>query len=129
MPDSDIDGRIVKYKGIRIAGLEGSMWYGGRGVEYTEKEMRWRAFKLGWKIRLKGGVDIMLAHAPPSGIDDLKDKCHQGFQSFRRLIDQFSPRYFLHAHIHSNYLPNLKRVKVIKQTKVINCSGSYTLEV
>ena len=129
MPSSNIDGKVVVYKGVKIAGLEGSMWYGGRGVEYGEREMSWRIFKLGMKIRLKGGVDIVLAHAPPYGINDLPDQAHRGFKSFRRLIAQFHPKYFLHAHVHPNYLYRMKRVTLLGETKVVNCSGSYILEI
>jgi hypothetical protein len=44
----DIDGKVVNYEGIRILGLEGSMWYGGRGVEHTDWQMRWKVWKSGY---------------------------------------------------------------------------------
>ena len=105
------------------------MWYGGSGVEYHEREMNWKVFLLTLKIRLKGGVDIVVAHAPPYGIGDLSDECHRGFKSFTRMISQLHPRYFLHAHIHPNYSYKLKRITLVGETKVVNCSGSYVFEV
>jgi len=129
MPGCDLDGKIVVYNGIRIVGLEGSRWYGGRGIEYGEWKMYWKAFSLGLKIRLKGGVDIIVAHAPPCGINDLSDECHRGFKSFRWLISQFHPKYFLHAHVHLNYSPMAGRVTSFDGTEVVNCSGSYILEI
>lgn len=129
IPGANVDGRVVVYKGTRIAGLEGSMWYGGRGVEYREGEMSWKVRVLTMKIRLKGGIDIIVAHAPPFGIGDLSDECHKGFKSFTRLISQVHPKYFVHAHVHPNYLRTLNRVTLVGSTKVVNCSGSYIFEV
>ena len=60
-----VDDRIVEYRGIKILGLEGSMWYGGRGIEYTERQMRWKVFKLKFNLWRKG-TDIILTHAPPT---------------------------------------------------------------
>src|SRR5689334_13734228 len=40
----DVNGRVVKVDGLRIAGLEGSRWYGGSGVEYSERHTALRAF-------------------------------------------------------------------------------------
>jgi Icc-related predicted phosphoesterase len=129
VPAGNIDGRVVVHNGTRIAGLEGSMWYGGRGVEYSEREMSWKVFLLTLKIRLKGGIDIVVAHAPPYGIGDLSDECHRGFKSLTRMISQVHPRYFLHAHVHPNYSYKLKRITQVGETKVVNCSGSYVFEV
>jgi Icc-related predicted phosphoesterase len=129
IPENNIDGKIVVYDGITIAGLEGSNWYGGHGIEYKEGEMRWKVLKLGLQIKLHGGIDIIVSHAPPYGVNDLEDVCHRGFKSFLKLISQFHPRYFLHAHIHSNYSPRLKRVTVVGDTKVVNCTGLHVLEM
>ena len=61
----NIDGRVRRFGGLRIAGLEGSRWYGGRGIEVSDREMAWRAFRLRVKILLAGGIDILVTHAPP----------------------------------------------------------------
>lgn len=56
----NIDGKVVDHEGVRILGLEGSMWYGGKGVEYTESEMRWKIFRLKFQIWRKGGMEERL---------------------------------------------------------------------
>src|SRR5438067_13888266 len=42
----DVNGRVVRTLGLKIAGLEGSRWYGGSGVEYGDGEMALRTFML-----------------------------------------------------------------------------------
>src|SRR6185295_13258779 len=51
----NVDGRVVRFSGLRIAGLEGSRWYGGSGVEYSDRHTALRAFMLDLRIRLAGG--------------------------------------------------------------------------
>jgi len=125
----NIDGRIVIFRGIRILGLEGSLWYGGRGVEYTEKQMRKKIRRLSLLIWLKRGIDIVLTHSPPKGIHEGKDYCHQGFQSFRTLIIKYKPSYFIHGHVGCNSYDKGGRVDLIGKTKVINSCGYYVMEV
>ncbi len=99
----DIDGKVVNHQGIRILGLGGSMWYGGRGVEHTDWQMRWKVWKAGFQIWRRRGVDIVLTHAPPKGIYDGKDLCHTGFRSFLKSIEKYKPRYLIHGHVHKSY--------------------------
>ena len=54
-------------------------------------EMRWRARKLWLAARRAGGIDILLTHAPASGLNDGTDKAHKGFQVFNDLMDQYQP--------------------------------------
>lgn len=125
----NIDGKIVEYQGIKIMGLEGSMWYGGRGVEYTEGQMNWKVFKLRPRIFFKGVPDIVLTHASPQGVHDGKDVCHQGFKAFRQFISRYQPRFFLHGHIHFRYGYSRERETLIEKTRVININGYYIFEV
>jgi Icc-related predicted phosphoesterase len=125
----DIDGKVVNHEGIRILGLEGSMWYGGKGVEYTESQMRWKIFKLKSKIWAKRGVDIVLTHAPPKGIHDGKDLCHTGFSSFIKLIEKYRPQYFLHGHTHASYGYSREKITQVQETKVVNVEGYHTFEI
>jgi len=125
----DIDGKVVNHMGIRILGLEGSMWYGGRGVEYTERQMRWKVWMAQFQVWRKGGVDIVLTHAPPKGIHDGKDLCHTGFSSFRKLIEKYRPRYFIHGHVHKSYGYSEEKVTQIQGTKVVNVQGKHILEI
>lgn len=125
----NIDEKVVEYRGLKIAGLEGSMWYGGRGVEYTERQMRRKVRHLWFKIWRKKGIDIILTHAPPKGIHDGKDICHRGFSSFVDLIEKYQPRYFLHGHTHASYGFTKEKVTKIGKTEVINIEGYFILEI
>ena len=128
----NVDGRVRRIGGLRIAGLEGSRWYGGSGVEYSDRHMAFRAFMLGLKIRLAGGVDVIMTHAPPTYgdpvLDAATDKVHAGFESLRRLALAHRPRLFLHGHTHLNYGRN-KRERLIGQTRVIDCYGATLIEL
>jgi Icc-related predicted phosphoesterase len=128
----DVNGRVLKVGGLRIAGLEGSRWYGGSGVEYSDRHMAFRAFMLGLRIRLAGGVDVVMTHAPPTfgnpAIDDALDKVHAGFDSFRKLALAHQPRLFLHGHTHLNYGRN-KREQMLGRTRVIDCYGATLIEL
>ena len=59
-----IEDKLIVYKGLRILGLGGCRQYRPGAHQYTEAEMRWRIFKLKWKIRKHKGVDIVVSHAP-----------------------------------------------------------------
>ena len=75
------------------------------------------------------GVDIVLAHSPPRYIGDAEDPCHRGFKSFQWLIRKYSPRYFIHGHIHENFPDAADRILALGNTEVINSCGYYLLEV
>jgi len=122
----DLDGRLVRYKGVNFLGLEGSRWYNGGPVQYTESNMRKKIRSLWFTIWWHKGIDIVITHAPPRRIHDAEDLCHRGFKSFRRLIDHYSPAYFLHGHIHKNFSDPSQRITTVNQTKVVNSYG-YTL--
>ena len=122
-----IDGQVYEFEGVRIAGLGGSMRHRNGKFQYTEREMRFRMFKLQHKIRRRG-VDIFISHAPAYGINDGTDLPHRGFQCFHRLLEKYQPRYFVHGHMHFSYNHLQKRVFVHKDTTVINACGKYVLE-
>ncbi len=125
----DIDGKIIVWNGWRILGLEGSMWYNGKPLQYTEQQMKWKLRWLRFKIWRMGGIDIVVSHAPPRGCNDGKDLCHKGFQAYRDLIARYHPRYFLHGHLHLTYGQSRKRVAMLNSTEVTNVYGHYVLEV
>jgi Icc-related predicted phosphoesterase len=125
----DINERLVRFHGLKILGLEGSHWYNGGPHQYHETEMLWNIWRLRPKIWWRGGVDIVLTHAPPRHIHDGRDLCHRGFKSFRWLIDKYRPRYFIHGHIHAEFPEPSARITVIRQTRVVNTYGHYILEM
>jgi hypothetical protein len=130
----NIDGRAIRYKGLLLAGLEGSMRYNNNPhFQYTEREMAWKVWGLvPWLLmnRLWHGryLDILVTHAPPRGVHDKPDLCHQGFKAFRMLMDRFPPRYLIHGHIHV-YSPNEVTESVYRDTRVINAYGYRTVEI
>ncbi len=100
----NLNRRVVHYKGLWFAGLEGSLRYNLGDLQYTEVEMLVYVLQFApgmWVRRaLHGaGVDVMVTHAPPRGIHDRDDRPHRGFRAFRTLIRLFRPRYLIHGHI------------------------------
>lgn len=124
-----IEDKLIVYKGLRILGLGGSQRYSPGTHQYTEREMRWRIFKLKWKIRRHKGVDIVVSHAPLAGIGDGDDYAHRGFEAFLKFVDKYKPKYWLHGHMHLNYGIDKTRVREYNGTKVINASERYVLEI
>ena len=124
-----IDGQMVEYRGLRILGLGGCLWYRPGDHQYSEKEMRRRIRKLRWKIAKYGGVDIVVTHAPPRGVGDGEDRAHQGFETFLELMDTYRPRYLLHGHVHLSYGRDRTREREYHDTKVINVCEKYVLEI
>ena len=91
--------------------------------------MKNRIWKLGWKIRRAGGVDIVLTHAPARGFGDAEDFAHCGFEAFLPLLDRYQPRYLIHGHVHTEYGHAIPRVLQRGGTTIINACERYTLEL
>ena len=130
----NIDGHVVRYKKLLIAGLEGSMRYNSNPYfQYSEHEMARKAWSLVptlvWnKLRHGRYLDILVTHAPPRGIHDKPDRCHTGFKAFVTFMDRFRPRYLLHGHVHV-YHPNEATESVYKDTIVKNAYGYQVIEI
>ena len=125
----NLHGRLLKFEGINILGLEGSHWYNGGPYQYTEDQMRSIIRRLRPGLWWRGGVDVVVAHAPPRHIHDAEDLCHRGFECFHRLIKKFQPSYFLHGHIHRVFNDPSDRITVVGKTKVVNTYGYNILEI
>lgn len=126
---TDVNEKLVVYKGIRILGFQGSHWYNGGAYQYTERQMRRKFQKMRLKLWWRKGADIIITHAPPRHIHDKNDPCHRGFQCFRDLIEIYRPRYFIHGHMHFNYTYEARRMTEINDTKVVNSYGHYIFEI
>ena len=64
--------------------------------------MRWRAWRLGWRARLRRKrVDIVLTHAPPAGYGDADDPAHEGIEALVTLVRRLRPRLLVHGHVRS----------------------------
>ena len=118
-----VDDAVYVWKGLRIMGLGGCSRYNKEDTfQYTEGEKRRRARRLWLAARRAGGVDILLTHAPASGLNDGTDRAHKGFQVFNDLMDLYQPKWFIHGHMHLNYGANLPRVCTRGGTTVINAT-------
>ena len=124
-----IDDAVFVYKGLRIAGLGGSMSYSMRKYQYTERQMYQRWSRLKWKVRIRGGLDILVAHAPAKDLGDAEDLPHQGFRCFRWIMKHYKPAYFFHGHVHMNYRRDQPRVSHYLDTTIINAYERYVIEV
>lgn len=123
-----IEDDIFVYKGVRILGLGGCMEYAGGEHQYTERAMQKRVKKLRWKLWRHHGFDILVTHAPAYQINDGEDQPHRGFQVFRDLMDKYSPKYFLHGHMHKNYGQQHKRHEQYQNTQIINAYERYEFD-
>ncbi len=124
-----IDDTVYVHQGVRILGLGGCMQYNYGTIQYTEAQMVRRVIKLLPKLLFRRGFDILVTHAPAYQINDGKDLPHMGFKIFRKLIDRFHPKYFLHGHMHLNYNHKLPReYQYDDQTTIINGYEKFTFD-
>lgn len=96
--------KLQVYKGIAMLGLEGSIYYNGKNVQYTEAQMAMNILRMMpriWVFKRRHGrtLDYVVTHSPPYGIHDRPDTAHQGFRSFLWLMRWAKPRYLIHGHI------------------------------
>lgn len=124
-----IDGKVFEHQGVRIVGLGGSARYKPGLNQYTESEMAWRAWKLKPKIWCKGGMDILVTHAPGFEMVPCRDFAHRGFRTFNRMIDRYQPALFLHGHTHLNYSRQMVRERTWGSTRIINGFEQYVVEL
>lgn len=122
-----IDNKLITFKNIRILGIGGSMKYKDLPYLYTERQMQKNLRKLKLKLFFNKGFDILVTHSPASGINDQDDLCHKGFKCFNKLLDKYSPKYFVHGHIHLNY--GIKpRIVIYNNITIINAYNYHILE-
>lgn len=124
-----IEDDIYVYEGIRILGLGGSMEYIPKASnQYSEQAMRWRVWRLKYKLWRKKGFDILVTHAPAYQINDLGDLPHRGFEVFRTLMEKYEPKFFFHGHVHANYSRGFKRTDTYGKTTIVNAYEYYIVE-
>jgi Icc-related predicted phosphoesterase len=125
----NMHGRLETVRGIKLLGLEGSIWYNGGPYQYKELKMSSIIRRLRFQLWWSKGVDIVITHAPPRKIHDQPDPCHIGFESFRWLIKKYKPLYLIHGHIHRNFTDHAERITTENQTQVVNSYGFCFLEI
>ncbi len=129
----DLHGRVIESNGLLIAGLEGSLDYNHGPHQYSEGAMRLQIARLLPQLllnKLRHGryLDILVTHAPPRGIHDQPDRCHQGFAVLRDFMERFQPRYLVHGHIHLYDRQTVTRT-AFGNTTVLNAYGYRELRV
>ncbi len=125
-----IDGKLFRYRGLRIFGLGGSMKYKEGPYMYTERQMRMRVMRGLGRIFAASGIDIFVTHAPVKGYGDMSDLPHTGFECFNKLLYRCRPTYMLHGHVHANYGSRFKRIIAHPSgTSIVNGYEKYILEI
>ena len=128
----NVDGRVMEVRGLRIAGLGGSLRYKPGPNQYTQAQMRWRALNLEFRLRLKRvksrrKLDVLITHAPPFGVGEAEDPAHVGFVAFRRIIDGLHPLVLVHGHVHP--YGKTRPERRIESTRIVNAIPSRVLEI
>lgn len=123
-----IEDTVINFKGLRIAGLGGSIEYKGGMFQYTEAQMKKRVKRL---IKTcKAPIDILVTHSPTYELgDEPHSQCHMGFKSFYTLYDNLKPTYHLYGHVHFTYTLNAKRTISYNNINLVNGYDYYILEV
>ncbi len=119
-----VDRRVVRIKGLLVAGLGGSPWYNGGDNQFSERAMFLRALRLVpgllWnRLRYGRYLDLLVTHSAPFGVQDGIDRAHVGFRTFLWLMRKFKPRYLIHGHVHL-WDRNQPRVSRYLETTVVN---------
>ncbi|WP_291245341.1 metallophosphoesterase family protein [Fournierella sp.] len=123
-----IEDDIFEYRGIRVLGLGGSFRYKEGPFQYTERQMANRIRRLRRKLKSYKGFDILVTHAPARDLNDGEDLPHRGFECFNHLLEEYSPSYFVHGHVHMSYNSNLPRCCQKGSTTVINAYEKHVIE-
>jgi Icc-related predicted phosphoesterase len=128
-----LEGKVMREKGMIIAGLGGSIWYNGGENQYTDFTMFLSMVRLFPRLlvnRILRGrfLDILVTHSPPYGINDLPDPCHTGFKIFLWFMRVFKPKVLIHGHVHL-YDRNAAREAHYHLTRVINAYDHIVVEL
>jgi uncharacterized protein len=128
-----LHGRVVRAKGLLIAGLGGSIWYNGGDNQFTDFGMFLVILRLIpsllWNRLARGRfLDVLVTHSPPYGINDLPDPCHTGFRVFLWFLRVFRPRFLVHGHVHL-YDRNAAREAHYGGTTIINAYDHTVIEL
>ena len=128
-----VDRRVVREKGLLVAGLGGSLMYNRAENQFSDLAMYLRAFllvpRMLWNRLVHGRfLDVLLTHAPPQGVNDRPDRCHTGFRAFRWFLRAFRPEVLVHGHIHL-YDSVDRRETVYAESRVVNAYDHCLLEI
>ncbi len=123
----DLEASPVVIKGVRFVGFGGCKSERPAENHYSEREMGRRIFRA--SLAMRKGFDVLVTHAPAAGLGDGDDRFHEGFESFRTLLDRYQPRYHLHGHQHLTYSIGSKRVLEYNGITIVNGYNYYILDM
>ena len=120
----DLHGKVVRHRGILLAGVAGSLDYNRGPYQYSQSGMWLNTARLLPRLLFYRGVyrqrlDLFITHAPPLGIHDQPDLPHRGINAFLWLDRVFKPRLHLHGHIHY-YRPDTVIETQLGPTLILN---------
>ncbi len=125
----DVDGDVQVINGVLFAGIGGSLRYNNeKGAQYTEWQMLKKVVRLAGKLWWQRfwydrELAVMMTHAPIVGVHDAEDRPHRGVKSFALLQRWFTPRYWIHGHVHRSYSYGVAIESVFRGTQVYNTAG------
>jgi Icc-related predicted phosphoesterase len=117
----DVNLRRVTVGDLSFAGFAGSPRYSRDGPnEWTEEEAAALLARL-------PAADVLLAHAPPAGVnDEPDDPVHRGSTALRDWVERERPSWLLHGHTQ----PHAGRlVHRLGRTRVVYVRGAALVEV
>lgn len=101
----DLHRNLATFRGLLMAGFEGSVRYRPGPHQYSQLEMWAMVLEilpglLLNRVRFGRPLDVLVTHAPPWGINDGADPAHQGFRALRWLVSVARPAFHFHGHMH-----------------------------
>ena len=97
--------------------------------DIAEEEMKKRIRKLRRALKVMGGFDVLVTHAPLRHYGDREDLPHMGFECFEELLNEYKPKYMLYGHVHERYGDFQREIEHPSGTKLINCCDRMDLEI
>lgn len=148
-----LDGRLLRWQGLRLFGLGGAPAHNGGSEQLSETTQTLRMLRHPLATCRPGAIDIVVSHAPPrlspddtarlparaAGLEGASaaptpdtpvwsDPGHRGFSAFGHLLVRVQPRVWLHGHTHLAYGVTTREVRV-GATRVINVYGHCLVDV
>lgn len=125
----NIEDKIYDYNGVRFLGLGGSLRYKDGECMYTEEEMQKRIKKLRMALKVMGGFDVLVTHAPLRHYGDREDLPHRGFECFEELLNEYNPKYMLYGHVHERYGDFTRVIEHPSGTSLVNCCDRQEIDI
>lgn len=107
--------------GIRAVGVEGCVRYKDDtdDVLYTQDE-----YARILSTYPTAGIDMVITHCPPRGINDHDDDAHVGIDALRDYVEQAQPAWLIHGHTYPD-----SPVTRWGATTVVYVHGHHTISV